>query len=259
MPSLEEYLAIYDREQRINLRLPEFTYEMTGRILWDHAPQDATGYVDYAGLDESCADTEIDALLATFRSRGLSAMLWKVFDHDRPADLRQRLAARGFTIESPDALMLLDLQNSPVFAQEPEPTPTLQKVTSLAEIEEIVSLEEIVWQGPRAWLRKWLSHLLVDTPERLSPYVIRLEGQVVAAAWTLYYPPSSFARLLGGSTLPEYRQRGLYTRLLAARAYEARRRGCRFLTVDASPMSQPILEKNGFQTLGYSTQCRWKD
>ncbi|HTX49603.1 MAG TPA: GNAT family N-acetyltransferase, partial [Caulobacteraceae bacterium] len=49
--------------------------------------------------------------------------------------------------------------------------------------------------------------------------------------------------------VPDYRGRGAYRALVAARADEARRRGHRFLTVDARETSRPILERLGFQPL----------
>ena len=64
--------------------------------------------------------------------------------------------------------------------------------------------------------------------------------------------------LWGGSTLPDYRKQGLYTGLLAVRAREAQARGRRFLTVDASPMSRPILERFGFVTIAMATECVWQ-
>jgi hypothetical protein len=81
---------------------------------------------------------------------------------------------------------------------------------------------------------------------------------VVSAAWTHFLPATSFATLSGGSTLNVYRHHGFYTALLAVRAREARQRGFRFLQVNASPESQPILTKHGFQCLAYSTAYQWK-
>jgi len=46
--------------------------------------------------------------------------------------------------------------------------------------------------------------------------------------------------------------------LLAVRAQEAMRRSRRFLVVDASSMSRPILEKYNFHLLDYSTSCKWQ-
>jgi hypothetical protein len=79
-----------------------------------------------------------------------------------------------------------------------------------------------------------------------------------SAAWIYFHAGSSFASLWGGATLPQFRNQGRYSLLLAARAQEARARGFSLLTVDASPMSRPILEKHGFQYLATSTPCVWR-
>ncbi len=49
--------------------------------------------------------------------------------------------------------------------------------------------------------------------------------------------------------MPDHQGRGVYRALVAARAAEARRRGVRYLTVDARETSRPILERLGFQPL----------
>jgi hypothetical protein len=43
--------------------------------------------------------------------------------------------------------------------------------------------------------------------------------------------------------------------LLAVRAQAAWREGFPLLTVDASPMSRPILEKKGFEVLAFTWPC----
>ena len=63
-------------------------------------------------------------------------------------------------------------------------------------------------------------------------------------------PGKAFAGLYGGGTRPDYQGRGVYRALVAARAAEARRRGHRYLTVDARETSRPILQRLGFQPLG---------
>jgi GNAT superfamily N-acetyltransferase len=68
-------------------------------------------------------------------------------------------------------------------------------------------------------------------------------------------PRSQFASLWGGSTLPEFRGRGLYSALLEARITEARQHGIRFLTIDAMAMSRPIAARFGFQVLTHATGC----
>jgi GNAT superfamily N-acetyltransferase len=118
-------------------------------------------------------------------------------------------------------------------------------------------MEDEIWGTDHAWMNIRLTKDLREIPHMLSMFAACADGRVVSAAWIYYHPPSRFASLWGGSTLPAYRGRGYYTALLAVRASEARERGYRFLIVDASPMSRPILEKRGFQFLGYSTPCIW--
>ncbi len=265
-----ELLALYDREQRIELRLPGMVYEQAGRVLRDTSLEEGAGFIDYAWLDAGCADAEIEAQVAHYAALGLP-FTWKVYDHDQPADLRRRLARRGFTTGQPEALLILDLHTSgegtalPAPDSRPQATSSqagadgmvLQEVTDAAGLEDILHLEDLVWQTPHQGLRQHLLILLETSPDRLSLFAVRRSGQVIAAAWTLYSPGSQFARLLGGATLPDYRRGGCYTALLAARLEQARQRGLRFLCVDASPMSQPLLEKRGFECLGFSTRCRW--
>ncbi|NMB86841.1 MAG: GNAT family N-acetyltransferase, partial [Chloroflexi bacterium] len=95
-------------------------------------------------------------------------------------------------------------------------------------------------------------------PEVRSIYVAYAGDQPVATAWIYFPPHSRFASLWGGSTRAEYRGRGLYTALLAIRLQEALRRGVTYLSVDASSMSRPILEKYGFVKIAAESPMMWR-
>jgi GNAT superfamily N-acetyltransferase len=98
-------------------------------------------------------------------------------------------------------------------------------------------------------------------PWRLDALVGRLADptQALVVAYDAGAPVSSgrlelapgkvFAGLYGGGTVPNHQGRGVYRALVAARATEARRRGHRYLTVDARETSRPILERLGFEAL----------
>jgi hypothetical protein len=251
-----ELLALYDQDMRLNLRIPEMIYEDTGRIVRDYSLAENSGFIDYSILDETCADAEIKAQMAYFEALGLPVM-WKVFNHDRPSDLPQRLAAHGFKIDKPESLMILDIQDAPDFYWSMVLSEPIKRITDAAGIEGIVRMEEEVWQCPEDTLRQRLLHIQETDPERMSLFAVPLDGRTVSAAWVYYYPSTQFASLLGGSTLPEFRKRGYYTSLLVTRVREARQKSYRFLTVDASQMSAPVLAKHGFQCLGFSNRCRW--
>lgn len=84
-----------------------------------------------------------------------------------------------------------------------------------------------------------------------------LTGQMVSAAWIVYFPGTEFAYLAGGSTLAAWRKRGIYRALVAARARHATVRGTRYLTVDASDDSAPILRRLGFKAVTTTTPYVW--
>ena len=64
---------------------------------------------------------------------------------------------------------------------------------------------------------------------------------------------AEFAGLWGGGTLPQWRGRGVFRALVAHRARAAAERGYRYLQVDASDDSLPILRRTGFTELTTTT------
>ncbi len=85
----------------------------------------------------------------------------------------------------------------------------------------------------------------------LRIYVAYVDDQPACAGWIYLHPNSQFAGLYGGSTVPAPPRQGLYTAVVASRAGRPLARGYRYLTIEASPMSQPIVAKHGFQVFTY--------
>jgi GNAT superfamily N-acetyltransferase len=251
-----ELLKIFDREQRMEWTAPNSRREQSGGVVRNIIPSENSGFISYSALDQASVDAEIEAQIDYFRGLGYD-FEWKVYDHDRPADLRQRLAAHGLVIEDPEALVVLDLEDAPSFYWTLE-LPAITRIRTQAGVDDVMRMEEAVWGDDHTQLGQFLWRFIDEHPDFMEMFAIYQDGRVASAAWILYHPPTQFASLWGGSTLNECRGRGYYTALLAIRAREARRRGFRFLTVDASPMSRPILEKHGFQFLGFSTPVKWK-
>lgn len=83
--------------------------------------------------------------------------------------------------------------------------------------------------------------------------VARAGGVPVAAGRVELGPGPDFAGLWGGGTLPGWRGRGLFRALVAHRARLAAARGHRFLQVDATAASAPILRRLGFVELAVTT------
>ena len=158
----------------------------------------------------------------------------------------ERLLAHGFTAEEAEALMVADINDLPAEYWTMDVT-AVQRITTPEEVDEIVRMQSEVWGDEISGFASGLKFDLEHNPDDFSVFAVWQDGRVVSAAWTHYLLSTSFATLWGGTTLAQYRKRGFYTALLAVRAREARQRGFRFLQVDASPESQPILAKHGFR------------
>jgi len=251
-----ELLEIFTRQQRIEVEYPDTRREVDGSVIRHINLAGEEGFVIYSRLDEESAEAAISAQIARFQDIPQD-FEWKVYDYDTPKDLIDRLRRRGFEMDDPEALLVLELAAGPEAFVRPVP-PSVVRITDPGEIDAVVALENAVWETGHHDLGELLKRDLQEHPEMVSVYISYQGLQPAAAAWIYFHAGSSFASLWGGATLPPFRNQGHYALLLAARAQEAYARGFSLLTVDASPMSRPILEKHGFQYLATTTPCTWR-
>ena len=207
----------------------------------------------HSRLDEGDADEAIDTELAWFGAQG-RGFEWKLYGHDRPADLKERLVAHGFSIGEDEAIMVLELADLPAALSARHPH-DVRKVVDDAGFADFAAVDAVAWAEDHESYMKEIAATFHDEPERMSIWVAYVDGKPVCSARIDFPPASPFASLWGGSTLEPYRKRGVYTAVLAARAREAVERGYRFLTIDASPMSRPIVASHGFRLLDISNPC----
>ena len=248
-------LALYDREQRIDLAEPGARREVLPGLVRFVRATPGRHFVSYSQLDPVTAGAAIEAQIDYFRSLGQS-FGWHTLGHDQPHNLRQQLAAHGLTAEEPGALMALDLEQVPQALLRPV-TADLRPIRRREELDPVIDIMTQVWGGSFEWMRQRIGDHL-EQPGYLEMLVAYVDGAPASAGWIYFYPRSHFAGLFGGSTVPAQRGRGLYTALLAARAHRARARGYRFLFIDASPLSQPIVARHGFQLLTDSLDFVWE-
>jgi len=214
----------------------------------------ARSIVLHSRLDERSADRVIAREVAFFGHR----FEWKVFDHDRPADLRARLIAAGFTCGEPQAVMVLDLSSPPPALTAPVVS-DIRRLTDPDGLGDMLAIWNEVWpeEDQSRWAAK-VARAMREQPGGVVPFVAYVEGAAVSTGRVVFVPGDPIAYLGGGATRTAYRRRGLYTDLLRVRVREALARGSRLLMVDARPMSRPILEKHGFQFLELAWPCEWR-
>ncbi len=252
----DELLSLYDAELRRKVEITRLRREELAGVVRYIEVGNQGGFVSWAEMTDANADQVIDEQIAYFNGL-VPEFEWKTYAHDQLKDLGERLANKGFTATDPEALLVMDLADAPAFLWTCD-TSSVRRVTTTQEIDELIAMENEVWHKEMPRLGEGLKHDLVDRPELLSLYGVWRDGKAVSAAWQFFMAPTRWVTLYGGSTLVEYRKQGFYTALIAARAREARERGYRFMTVDASPASRPILEKHGFTFLDTEVGYEWK-
>ncbi len=252
----DELRAQYDAGLRRQVEWTRMAREELPDLVRYKSEDGHEGYISWTHLTPENADRVIEEQIAHY-SPLVDEFEWKWYSYDTPVDLDARLIRHGLTPEEPEALLVMDLEDAPAYIHEAD-TSSVRLVTSVDEIDEIITMEEEIWHKDMNRLRRGLKHDLLHSPELISIYGVWQDGRVVSAAWQFFLPPTRWVSLFGGSTLEQYRKRGYYTALIVVRAREALERGYRFLTVDASPDSRPILEKHGFQFLGFSRPFTWE-
>lgn len=253
--NVKDILELFDQQQRIEIELPGVRKEAFPNLVRFVRPAPGMNMVLYSRLDEATIDATIEQQIAYFEPMN-QPFEWVIYDHDQPPILKERLAAHGFAPDDPAALMVLDLHAPPPALLAPV-TADLRRIASRDGLEDVIAIEEQVWGGNFGWMRQRMGDHL-EIPGYLSIFVAYVEQQPACVGWTYFHPNSQFAGLWGGSTIPAYRKRGLYTAVLAARVQDAIQRGYRFLTIEAGPMSRPIVAGHGFQLLTTTSSYGWK-
>ncbi len=273
--TLAALLARFDAEMRVDPPAPSepgVRYERVGSVVRAIGAWNA---VVFARLTPDNADAVIAEQVAFFQSLAAGAdpgdgdrstgdrpvadkdraIEWKVYGHDLPADLGTRLAAAGFEPDEPETLVIFDLGAE--LREEPDTGTAYPEGVEIRQVSDDAGFVDFLVAGAAAFGRgvdeqmrrigRELKARLADPA--LALYVAYADGRAVASARAEFPRDRSFAGLWGGGTVPEYRGRGIYRALVHARAHEARRRGYRYLRVDARETSRPILERLGFVAL----------
>ena len=254
-------LAAYDEQLR-------GVAEMQGAESWDRdgplyrALGDRSGFVSYESLD-GVADLDdlIERTVAFFAGMPeVDEFEWKTRGHDRPPDLDARLRRAGLVPEEVETVMVGEAATLAVEVELP-PEVVIRRVDQLPEPErtEVIAaasaMQRDVFGGGRS------TEEVIARLDRMGDeqfWIAEAAHTVVCAGRLSRVAGSEFAGLWGGATDPEWRGKGIYRALTAARASAAVATGVRYLHSDCTAMSRLILERSGLVAVTTTTPYRWR-
>ncbi len=217
----------------------------------------AVVWSDLSGLSPAQVEASVAEQAAWAREHG-RRLEWKYYHHDRPAGLPEVLVRNGFEPEDLETVMVADVAELGIDVALPDGV-TLLEVHDEAGLALVARAAAEAFgtaaddQGDAALYRE-IARQLRDSPQHLAVFVVvTSDGTPVSEGRVDLPPAGDFAGLWGGATVSAWRRQGIYRALVAHRAALAAERGYRWLMVDASSQSRPILQAVGFVAIASTT------
>jgi hypothetical protein len=253
-------LAALDEERKSLVHFGgvlEITPVVTRRAAVDGSHRE----VIYSALSEESADGVIAGEIALHRALGIE-FEWKLYAHDRPGDLRDRLIKHGFAIEPSEVVLVFDLAELPARmvageAGAPEGV-RAARISEPGQIADFCYVGEKVFRKQYQFTANQLTDgLKAGSTEHLG-YIAYFREEPVSIGRLYTHSRSVLGGLYGGGTIEEFRGRGFYRAVVEARARDAVSLGAKYLIVDAKPTSEPILRRMGFAKISETWPCQWR-
>jgi GNAT superfamily N-acetyltransferase len=246
-------LAAYDEQVRRNPDAgPGRHVERDGHVVRVVADEDdGWSGVVWSDLDGVDADAVIAAQASRFAELR-ATWEWKYYSYDRPEDLPERLRAAGLQPDPVEGLLVADIDELDLAVPPPSGV-RLVPVSDAQGADALVRVHNEVFGGDHASVGRAVLAALADRPSTGQAVLAMASGTAVSAGRVEFHEGTDFASLWGGGTLAAWRGRGVFRSLVAYRAALAKDRGFRYLQVDASADSRPILHRLGFVQLATTT------
>lgn len=213
-------------------------------------------FVTYDELDDPTRRVaEVSALISGDDS--IHQVEWKTRTHDHAPGLESALSSSGFTAGEAESVMLGEA--STLIGSEPPVGVTLRRMTTPKDMRAALDMQDAVFGGtPQAerMLREILNRQ--SNGENIELWAAVADGRIVSAGRIDPIMGTPFAGIWGGATLPEYRGRGIYRALTAARVRSAMTNGVRWIHSDSTEFSRPILERAGLVKITETVPWTWR-
>jgi GNAT superfamily N-acetyltransferase len=225
-------------------------------VRWTASGEVGWSEIAWSDLDETTADQVITEQIDHFATIDQD-VVWRVYEDDLPTDLSTRLASAGFEHIGTSELMIARVADTATGVELPDGV-TLVRANDSSGIRQLIEVHAEVFDVDQTQLGRTLLAQLSVAPLLNELVVAVANGTPVSSARVQFVPDCDFAGLWGGSTLPQWRGKGLFKAMVAYRARVAAERGYNFLYVIASSQSRPILEHLAFESFGSIATFRWQ-
>lgn len=255
-------LGLYDDTMRRNADVAGCAREQTAQVSRYTTSTGSQRYVMWHDFAPEVAEVMVDAELAAVAGNA-KVLMWKLYGHDVAHDaLRAALVARGFSENEHCTLMACSVDDLVAhFKTTPiEVTPALdvRELTTPQSLDAYQEIWDDVW--PDAPNGRYVDDYR-DRLVRRDPGIVFFAGfdghaadaEPVTSGYMFHHPGAPYALLCGGTTKSKWWRQHAYTAMLTARAIRAQQRGARYLAVEASAASRPILERLRFVPLSTLT------
>ena len=221
-----------------------------GPLRWFHSglPDQHINAVLTTHLDADAPNDVIDGTLALFRQRG-EPFLWWVMPSAAPADLAQRLAARGLVNDGPWPGFAIETDA----LTDPPPVDGLEirRVSTAAELDTYLGVYVPILSPSPAFTELFVRAAKrigfgEDAPE--EHFVGFMGGEPVATVSLV--TAGGAAGIYNVTTVEAARRRGIGAAMTVAAARHGAERGFTLATLQASTMGRPVYERLGFQFVG---------
>jgi len=255
-------LAAYDAQLRGAAEVQGAVSSDQSGPLWRAVFNDGA-FVSYESLEGLGSLEAVDQLIADTVAYmeslpQVQEFEWKTRGHDWPAELDGLLRAHGFEPDEVETVMVGEARYLAVDVELPAGV-TVRRVDQAADREAVVTeaceVAASIFGGGGTGAE--MLERLDRMEGREQFWVAEADGHVVCSGRLAMVAGTEFAGVWGGSTLPEWRGKGIYRALTAARARSALDEGVRYIQSDCSAMSRPILERSGLIAVTTTTPYVW--
>jgi hypothetical protein len=254
-------LTAYDQQLRTDAETPSaVAVERLGplRLVTFAGGRGFVTYQDLAGADASKIARWVAETVAFYRADPeIVRVEWKTRGHDNAPGLHEALLENGFEPDETESVMIGDASALDVDVDLPRGV-SLRRVTDETDIRAMSAMQDEVFGSPasdgnaEAILRR------MARGDGMELWVAEHQGVIVSAGRLEPVPDTDFAGIWGGATREEWRGRGIYRAVTAARAREAMSLGKTLIHSDSTEYSRPILERYGLVRVSTTTPYRWR-